>query len=273
MVKPTVFIILLISIVGYIFCKNSHFTSPKFSKSNGYHTFLLSACYGSGIFVLAFVLYWLCNSDSDNYFFVGFLSPLLINIFNDIAPSIYVPFWFLNFVQVSLIALSLSFVTPWIFLLLAMLFSKSTKADVMYGAFSKIADTDDLSEFSSLFFLSNETGIPIAFTLSNRKVYVGYAFHGAKHLNDIMVLPFKSGYRCDDELRLELVTDYQPIFDYLLKNEEDDGARFLITIPIREIVHASLHDFGYKDLFKEHEVPKKDKKKPTFISRIFKNPH
>ena len=143
----------------------------------------------------------------------------------------------------------------------------------MYGAYSKIADTDDLSEFSSLFFLSNETGIPIAFTLSNRKVYVGYAFHGAKHLNDIMVLPFKSGYRCDDELRLELVTDYQPIFDYLLKNEEDDGARFLITIPIREIVHASLHDFGYKDLFKEHEVPKKEEEKPTFISRIFKNPH
>ncbi|NRA78042.1 MAG: hypothetical protein HRU18_07525 [Pseudoalteromonas sp.] len=268
MIKPTVFIILLISIVGYIFCKSSHFTSPKFNKSNGYHTFLLSACYGCGIFVLAFFIYWFCHSSSDKEFFVGFLSSTLINVFKDLAPSIQITFWLLNFIQISIIAMLLAFTLPWFFLGIAMLITKSTPTEVLYGSFSKIADTDDLSEFSSLFFLSNETGIPIAFTLSNRKAYIGYPFHGAKHLNDIMILPLMSGYRCTDELRLELVTDYQPIFDYLLNNEEDDGARFLITIPIREIVHASLHDFGYKDLFKEHEVPRKDDKNKSLFSRL-----
>lgn len=259
MIKPTVLIVLLISIVGYIFCKNSHFISPKFNKSNGYHTFLLSACCGSGVFVFSFIVYWLCHSGPNNEFFVGFLSSTLTDMLNVLAPSVQVSFWLLNFIQISIIAILLAFGIPWFLLVLAMLISKSTPAEVLYGAFSKIADTDDLSEFSSLFFLSNETGIPIAFTLSNKKVYIGYPFHGAKHLNDIMILPLMSGYRCKDELRLELVTDYQPIFDYLLENKEDDGARFLITIPIREIVHASLHDFGYKELFKKYETPKKTK--------------
>lgn len=270
MVKPTILIILLISIVGFIFCKNCYFTSPKFNKSNGYHTFLNSASYGSGIFIISFLGYWYFQPKLEDAFFIGFLSKCLLEIFRDLAPSIHTPLWFLNFIQVSIVALALSFILPFLFLLIAMLITWSTPMEVRRGAFKKISETDDTPEFSTIYFTSNEKGHPIAFTLSNRKVYVGYAVHGAKHLNDIMILPFKSGYRCDDELRLELITDYEPIFEYIMNSEDLDVGKFLVSIPIREIVHASLHDFGYKELFKKHEVPKKEEKMPNFLSRILK---
>lgn len=262
MVKPTVLFILLISVIGYIYCTRCHFTSPKFSKSNGYHTFLNAASTGGGIFLFATFVYWLfslISPDIEN-FYIGFLTYFLTDIFRDLAPSLTVSFWSLNFIQISIIAIALSFLLPALYMIIAILLTFKGANSVKHGSFKKISETDDSPEFSSIYFKSCETGLPIAFTLSNRKVYIGYAITGAKHLNDIMILPLKSGYRCTEELRLELITDYQGVLEYIFKNDEDELVnRFLIAIPVREIVHASLHDLGYRDLFSEHEVPKKEK--------------
>ncbi|MEC4088123.1 hypothetical protein [Pseudoalteromonas rubra] len=87
-------------------------------------------------------------------------------------------------------------------------------------------------------------------------------------MNDFMVLPLKSGYRCKDELRLELVTNYASAWSDIEASNKDkpeanksdevvlDLEKFLINIPVREVVHANLHDFEYKEHFENNEEPK-----------------
>jgi len=260
MVKPTIVFILLVSIAGYIYQKRCHFTYIRFNKSNGYHTFLTSAATGGGLFLLAAIILGYFFPYNDEVLNSNILTSSLTIFFKTIAPSITPPVWFVNFTQISIFAIILSFCIPFILSGLAMLITWSDLDTVNRGAFRKLSDTDDTPEFTSIYFESCEYGLPIAFTLTNRKVYIGYIIFGAKHQNDIMVLPLKSGYRCTEELRLEIVTDYIPVVNYIINNEGTvDVDRFLVAIPVREIAFASLHDFGYKDLFNKHEVPKKEK--------------
>ena len=52
-------------------------------------------------------------------------------------------------------------------------------------------------------------------------------------------MPTLSGYRKDDTLELELTTNYDKVL-----NSDDDVVTesFLVTVPVREIVHAHLFD-------------------------------
>lgn len=258
MIKPTVLLILLMSVVGYIFCKNCHLTTIKFSKSNGYHTFLSSAGFGGGIFIFSSIIFWISICWSDAGFWSIPITYILSEVSHDILPNMYIPIWCLHFTQISIIALLLTLTLPKFLMTLAVKLTKQSKSDVKRAAFKKIANTDESPEFTSICFKSWEHGLPVAFTMSNKKVYIGIIAEGAGHLNDIIIIPLKSGYRCEAELRLEIVTHYEPVFREIESNLSNDKFdKFYITLPIREIIHANLHDFERRDLFRKYEHPKK----------------
>ncbi|NNN64706.1 hypothetical protein [Vibrio sp. 2-1(7)] len=107
------------------------------------------------------------------------------------------------------------------------------------------------SEFTELFFRSLEFGLPILFTMSDRKVFIGYITSmNVFDFNDIHIRPILSGYRTQKKLRLKLVTPYQDLFESLGdEGSEFDEDVFTVTLPLREILHAHLYDFTYQDDF------------------------
>jgi len=118
------------------------------------------------------------------------------------------------------------------------------------------AEDSESPEYTSLFFRSYEYGLPILFTMSDRKVYIGYVpvIH-AKPFNDIHVIPILSGFRDKDNLKLELVTPYKDIIHDVENDQEKelDFEAFTVALPLREIVYAHLHDFERYEDFKKAE--------------------
>lgn len=275
MIKPTILLVLLMTIVGYIFCKRFHVTSFKFSKSSGYHTFLGSASFGGGLFLFSFFIFWLLSLWAEAELPYIPITALLSKIIHDVLPNMYIPVFYIHATQISMIALLLSLLLPKFLIWFPAWLSGKTQSLIKRYAFKEIASSDDSPEFTSITFKSWELGLPVAFTMSNRKVYIGIIAEGAYHVNDITLIPLKSGYRCKEEQRLELVTNYEPVFKELetkggTSNDEFD--MFHITLPIREIIHANLHDFKQRDLFQKHEIPKKTKGMRDKIQAL-KNPH
>jgi len=257
MIQPTVLVTLAITIIGYIFCDRCHITTHKFRKSNGYHTFLNSAGYGILILFFSTIIFWLITCLAERGWLIFSVTGFTHSVLASTLPDVYIPTYSIHFIQIALIGLVISFTLPKILLHLAARLNKVSVQDVIEASFKKIASTDDSPEFSTIYYQSWDHGLPIAFTMKNRKVYIGYIVCGAQHMNDVLILPLKSGYRCNDELRLEIITDYQPVLEDLEQNGDgDELTKFFICLPIREIAHANLHDFGLADDFARNEKPK-----------------
>lgn len=167
----------------------------------------------------------------------------------------------LNLVAVLIITLLLSLILPVIYNKIA-----DVKSDgfALINEWKKVSDSDDSPEFFNLCIKSIELELPIAITLSNKKVYIGYLRTFGVKANDISILPLRSGYRSDTTIDYEQVIDYIPVVESILENANPKARKnvqdtFIVSIPHREIVHASLYNFEYQ---KHFEDGKKDEKDP-----------
>ncbi|ENN98996.1 hypothetical protein J139_09488 [Pseudoalteromonas agarivorans S816] len=177
--------------------------------------------------------------------------------------------------DISLISLCLGIIIPFIYYLF------NDKESLYSEEFLTDADSPD---FSRLFGHSITEGLPILFTLSDRKVYIGYIYEVQSkiHTSDVHILPVISGYRDEKTLALNKVTPYKEVIDRIneqstheIKEELIDlGAtdeetikalklhseffdqwdKFLIALPLREIKYAHLHDFTHEQDFQKAEI-------------------
>ncbi|WP_116645074.1 hypothetical protein [Salinivibrio sp. HTSP] len=280
MIKPTVLIVFILGIAGYNLLRNIHKTHYVLKRSNGYHTFFSSSSAGIILFVIATLLYfWLIklgyNYNPDNSLGKSLLETTFSQEF---TPE------FISLIEISALTLLLSQAIPWFFYL------PLDKKEMLRREFLRDAESP---EFTRLFYQSSLTGIPVLFTLSDRKVYIGYIYEiQVKQFTDIYILPLFSGYRCQNELKLKKVTPYKSVVDLLETKEierkknvlsragyyEEDineyvndyldqrniWADFIIALPLREIVHAHLHDFAHENMFRELEVNHKWKELGSF---------
>ncbi|MGF1718393.1 hypothetical protein L4D08_26455, partial [Photobacterium chitinilyticum] len=100
---------------------------------------------------------------------------------------------------------------------------------------------------------------------------IGYLMEvHAEDFNDIHIIPIFSGYRDKDTLSLVPVTPYDDIINDLEDESEKttDFKRFSVSLPIREINYAHLHDFQYYDKFKEQEKRYEESKKPSSTIKL-----
>lgn len=239
MIKPTVIFILVITIAGHLFCNRTYFTITDYKKSQGYHTFLLAASWGLGLFCISYIIVSVFGvtefGRTLGSSFKNFLSILMPEVSN--TPS------GINLIAVYLMTLLLSYIIP------KAIKRAAYQKNLLYETWKLAAKKDSTPEFSSIIFSSWEKGLPVAFTLSNSKVYIGYVVETGIDSNDLNVLPLVSGYRDDEKKDLIYLIDYKPVLEKIQKHEGSDISKFLISIPHREIIHANLHDFDYKKHF------------------------
>ncbi len=259
MIKPTIIIVLMLSIAGYLFCSRALMTHVTFKKTSGYHTFLMSAGWGIFLAFLHSILFLILS-------FIASIAYRILDIQNGVMhyfgnlieflmPGIGLESYELNILLIVTLTWINSAWLPKALLILASKLTNTQVSYLRYMAFAQYRNTDDTPEFTSLCFRSGDLGLPIAFTLNNRKVYIGYPNAVTNHINDIEVLPILSGYRCEKTLNLKLTTDYEAVMKALISKSggKENLNKFLINLPIREITHANLHDIKYHDLFAEFE--------------------
>ncbi|WP_019615512.1 hypothetical protein [Psychromonas ossibalaenae] len=261
----SIFIVFILCLAGYIYLSSRPSDRHRFARTTGYHTFLKSAGVGlalTGIATLFYVLFDFLLSTQHWYFSLGdwFLNTLLLSKSNHANIVLF---------DISSIALLISIILA---ALPHILFSGDDLSD---GFVEFFALDSESSEYAQLLFHSYQYGLPILFTLSDRKTYIGYPLEiHAKEFNDIHIVPLFSGYRDEKTLSLNLITPYRDILDDVdnVKEEELDFRAFSVCLPVREIVYAHLHDFSYHEKFKkkEQELAEKNNKPKGLLQRLLK---
>ena len=279
MIKPTVLLLFVLGISGYSILTSWHKTHFSLHRSNGYHTFFKSTSVGLIVFIFSSCLYYLAvllGNHLNIQFDLGhwFLKNVLMvkNIDNSTIALL----------DISLISLCLGIIIPFIYYLF------NDKESLYAEEFLSDADSPD---FSRLFGHSITEGLPILFTLSDRKVYIGYIYEVQSkiHTSDVHILPVISGYRDEKTLALNKVTPYKEVIDRINEqstheikeklidlgatDEEtikalklhseffDQWDKFLIALPLREIKYAHLHDFTHEQDFQKAETEKETENK------------
>ncbi len=99
----------------------------------------------------------------------------------------------------------------------------------------------------------------ISVTMDSRKWYVGYVAESPNLSPQEMyfrILPVISGYREKDSLRFIQTVSYEDV----IRDEEIDRQRFVLTLPLKDVKSANLFDIDlYQDYFletvEEEEIP------------------
>lgn len=245
MIKPvSILIIFVFCISGYILLSRTHHKYHQLRRSNGYHTFLLSCGAGLVLFALSLGMYELANSLCR-----------ALNWYPSLAKFILVDTIHINASVPDLVLSDVALITLFLSVLLPALYYRGSDEKFLGSLLNEYETDPENSEFTELFFRSLRFGLPILFTMSDRKVFIGYITSiNYFDFNDIHVSPILSGYRNKDTLKLELVTPYQDVLDALAYEVTDsrrqvDESVFTVTLPLREIIHAHLYDFEYQDYF------------------------
>ncbi|MDD9154983.1 hypothetical protein PVK64_02090 [Aliivibrio sp. S4TY2] len=232
-------LILAICLIGYFLLDRLPNRRHILRDGSGYHTFFSSAAAGLVLMVPALLLYVLadCIFTSLSWYFS--LGEIILNyvLKSESTESTVILFDMMAF------AFILSFVIPYI----------ATRGDNEYF-FESFADYGDSPEFTDLLLRSTRKGLPILFTMSDRKVYIGYAreIH-AQHFTDINIIPVFAGYRDKNTLKLVLTTPYRNVIEQLKTTDKDTPGLFTITLPVKEITHAHMHSFEHYKNFQEAE--------------------
>jgi hypothetical protein len=225
-----------------------------------YHTFLSSATAGLTLCGLATIIYAISDFALECFSWHFSLGEIVLNNILKYNAS-----------QNSIILFDVLAITITLSLFIPVVFYRFSMENQFNCFLKEFAQDGESPEFTQLFFRSFQFGLPILFTMSDRKVYIGYVTEiRSQPFNDVHVIPIVSGHRDRSNLRLVPVTPYQDIIHDVENDatEELDFEAFTVTLPIREIVYAHLHDFEKYDKFKKAE------KKLDFIqqdSYVFTN--
>lgn len=243
MLKPvSLLLILSLCCSGYIFLLALPQSRYTIIRSSGYHTFLKSVIAGSLLFILSCLIYLIFELIL-NFLSITFSASNFL--FNKIFP--------LMFNENSIILSDISLIS---FLLAGStyFFYQNLAAKYFYSLTLKyFSQSTGSPEFTDLFFRSARVGLPILFTMSDRKVFIGYiSTLKCEDYNDIEIIPMYSGYRDKDSLEVKLITPYLDILEEIEEEAIEDDI-FCVSLPLREIVHAHLYDFSYQDDFRQRE--------------------
>lgn len=105
-------------------------------------------------------------------------------------------------------------------------------------------------DFERLILRALSTSIPLLVTLESGKCYVGWAVRGIDPTEErkyIRILPLVSGYRGEDDHRVNFTTYYDEIIAEIDRSNEHElghleSEDFEVVIPVNKIVSAHLFD-------------------------------
>ena len=310
MIKPTVLLLFVFGIAGYGFLSQYPKYAHSLKRSTGYHTFFVTTAFGLVLFAISSATYALMYE-------VG----ARIGIDFDLGRWILEEALFhenpkqsdIALMDISLLTVMLGWTTPYVLytdsrrigeakgwlkelierfwvtrLPYESIVNTIRSVKDRHGRNMTVAYTSDSesTEISRLLAMSLEHRLPILFTMSDNKVFVGFPLHiPIKSHNDIYILPIVSGFRCTKTRKFKKVTEYMPVVDMLVekkkaefkrvvmtKGESEDNVdsfinensefftrdeqwkKFSVALPCREIIHAHLHDLELEATFRKLEI-------------------
>ena len=105
--------------------------------------------------------------------------------------------------------------------------------------FQQAINNDD---FEKLILKSVEEVAPLLLTMSNGKIYIGYAIRGldpGPKGNYLRILPLISGYRDQEHREVHFTTRYEEIYDQIPSSQYK---KFEMVLPVSEIQSSTLFD-------------------------------
>ncbi|GLS83245.1 hypothetical protein [Paraferrimonas haliotis] len=246
MVSPYILIILIICVVGFFALFFHPAGYRTLAKLSGYQSFFLCALTGMCLVLLGTLLYLPFGKGAHLFAEWAFCVSWrpFDALFEKAYPTAAIPSWIGTFAEVAVLSC-----------VIALVFIPKKASDRKKAKVKALLNDSESPEFLELINDSNEFGLPILFTLSDRKVYIGYVFGvPTSDYNDVKIIPLVSGYRCKETLKFIPVTPYVTL--YKEKHEKDENYtlnKYSVSLPLKDIVHGHLHNFEDHKRFIELE--------------------
>lgn len=246
-------ILATILVAGFIYVL--HYPPARYShkRSEGWHTYLHSGAWGLPFAFLSFLIclfvQWLCSEpitaptqvaeviakpSSNERFIIGFafLTPMLAGLAGKVAHCWY--YGLPGFTHKLLAILKRSATWhKWV----AEYNQKAAQRQLL-----TIANTVKHDPFENLIVHATNSVCSVMVTLKSRKVYIGMITNsGVEHgkLEYVSVIPFISGYRREDDFKVERTVNYSEMYRELDPARLDE---FKTVLPISEIESMRLFD-------------------------------
>jgi hypothetical protein len=213
--------ILIPLIAGYAFSLTWDGSRYFAAREEGYRLYFRTALYGVVLFLAAALIHLYIISHFDGY--LPYLKNVLSAFINEQSK--------IKDDQITLISLAL------ITLLLG-LFLGHTLNTLPYSKKILLFAATSNDDFEQLVIRSVRKSLPICVTMSNKKVYVGYAIRtidpGDKR-TALRILPLISGYRTEEGL-INFNVSYHDVYEKISPPNEDDEAD-------EDLSHLEISDF------------------------------
>lgn len=210
---------LLALAAGYLFTRQSHFTSFRVARLSGYHLLFESAIWGAVL--------------------VGISQLLLVSLggidtaWTGLAEEIWRTYTTIPGAETFALAFVLGVLLPRVINLVI------DRDQAVQGTIRQYG-----TELEKILYNSLQSIYPVSFTLKNEKVYIGWPLwtpEASGETRDLAILPAYSGFRDSRTKRLAFTTEYLPIYDRIREGTLDMEAEdFQIVLPLDEIRTASF---------------------------------
>lgn len=244
-------VLLLLPLVGgFIFSSSFNPTRYLASREEGHRLYFRAAFFGLGLFVVVvFLRQWL-KADFEFYRALeGKLRALLAGYLKDAEK----PYAFdLTIVAVESVLIS---------------WPLAKLCNFFYWKGPALARAIKHDDFEQLLNEAVSRTLPIALSMSSRKVYVGFVMQTFDPAHDrkwIKILPLVSGYRDKDNLQIQFVTNYHDAYGRVDPAQPDARLAgplrhlapkdFGIVLPVDNIESANLFDLEAYKRFKTGRV-------------------
>lgn len=259
-------ILATILVAGFIFVLHYPPSRYNHKRSQGWHTYLQSGAWGLPFAFVSFLICWLGNnpvpdvdieaaklvvSNSTNESLIigfSFLTPALAYCAGTLVHYRY--YGLPNFTHKLLSTFKLN--AKWY------IWVDKFNHKAMQRQLLTITKTVRHDPFENLIVHVTNNFLPVMVTLKSRKVYIGPLTNsGIEHgkLEYVSVIPFISGYRREDDFKVERTVNYSEIY------RESDPAKlddFRTVLPISEI--ESIRQFdgkvykNFQNLHKQQDI-------------------
>lgn len=263
-------------LAGYIFVTTWHETRYLIKREDSQKIYFRAAHWGIWIFLVALSCVTLLKPDLN--LFLSFLSSWdekSILLGSNEKPANFA-FWGVVLTSTLVLGLISGYALNWVRALFAVNFSEilrlavrriKKRDTVFWGHIYEYSNRAALkkavnilnSDLDLILIRALEVNMPICATLSNGKVYVGYvtgAIDPGDKKDMLRILPFVSGYRSGDSMKLQFTTWYVSIYQKFSENETLSHLNpelFEVVFPLCEIRTVNLFDIhAYQAFQDEH---------------------
>lgn len=249
-----IFLVMLVLILGYYYSSNYPPECFRLKRSAGWETYVLLGSHGIR-FVARGIIFTLV------VYVVLYSVSTLLNIFSYLVFN-HQPFSLEGYLTTDVLEIK----NYYFLITFGAIVACQTELNQKKVDFNQVyREMSSANNIVNLLFSAMDSQIPVKVSLKSKKVYVGIvdsAQFSSVDLENIVIIPYLSGYRHKDKLNVIFDCNYLSVYrKYNISNSGGEGVKvnlkyFRNVIRVSEIESISLFDMKYFDDF-ERIAPEK----------------